>query len=160
MRDERRFDFAPRWHLITRGEIGLSWVDNFELLQRDYRFFAGGDRSVRGFGLDDLSPIETVASTDGTATRVLVGGRHLAVGTVEIERDLPRSFAIATFVDAGNAFDRFGDTLAWSAGIGVRWKLPFISIGIDVARALSDPTRGAGEKRRGLRLHLNIAPVF
>ncbi len=159
VRDERRFDLAPRWHLITRGEVGISWVRSFRLLQRDYRFFAGGDRSVRGFGLDDLSPTETIV-TAGGAERVAVGGRHLAVGSIEIERDLPRSFAIAAFVDAGNAFDQYGNALAWSAGLGVRWKLPFISIGIDVAQALSDPTRGPGEKRRGPRLHLNIAPVF
>ncbi len=160
VRDERRFDLAPRWHLITRGEIGVSWVQRFRLLQRDYRFFAGGDRSVRGFGLDDLSPTETIVTRDGGTDRVTVGGRHLAVGSVEIERDLPRSFAVAAFIDAGNAFDRYGDALAWSAGVGVRWKLPFISIGIDIAQALSDPTRAPGEKRRGPRLHLNIAPVF
>lgn len=160
VRDERRFDLAPRWHLITRGEIGVSWVQRFSLLQRDYRFFAGGDRSVRGFGLDDLSPTERVISTDGTIEKVRIGGRHLAVGSIEIERDLPRSLAIAVFVDAGNAFDHFGDALAWSAGVGVRWKLPFISIGIDVAQALSDPIRNPGEKHRGPRLHLNIAPVF
>jgi len=156
-RDERRFDLAPKWHLIARAEVGLSWVQHFSLLQRDYRFFAGGDRSVRGFGLDDLSPIETDAAT---GERVRVGGKHLMVGSLEIERDLPKSFAIAAFVDGGNAVDRLGDPLAWSAGVGFRWKLPFISIGIDVAQAVHDPTRGPGEKRRGPRFHLNIAPVF
>jgi translocation and assembly module TamA len=156
-RDERRFDLAPGWHLIARAEIGLSWVQRFSLLQREYRFFAGGDRSVRGFGLDDLSPLETDAVT---GERIRVGGRHLIVGSVEIERDVMKSFALAAFVDAGNAVDRFGDPLAWSAGLGVRWKLPFISIGLDIAQAVHDPTRGPGEKRRGPRLHLNIAPVF
>jgi len=156
-RDERRLDLAPRWHLITRGEIGFSWVKHFSQLQRDYRFFAGGDRSVRGFGLDDLSPVETDATT---GQRVLIGGRHLLVGSIEIERDLPRSLAIAAFVDAGNAVSRIGDPIAWSAGVGLRWKLPFLSIGIDVAQAVSDPTRAPGAPRRGPRFHLNIAPVF
>lgn len=156
-RDERRIDLAPKWHLIARGEVGLSWVQKFALLQRDYRFFAGGDRSVRGFGLDDLSPVETEPLT---GERVRVGGRHLVVASLELERDVLKQFAVAAFVDAGNAVNHLGDPIAWSAGVGFRWKLPFLSIGLDVAQAIHDPTRGPGEKRRGPRLHLNIAPVF
>ena len=48
------------------------------------------------------------------------------------------------FADAGNAFDNFGDPLMYSVGIGVRLRLPVVSVGIDVAQALTTP---AGEHR-------------
>ncbi len=53
---QRVVDLAPRWHLLLRTELGASTVNNVENLPGQYRFFAGGDRSVRGFAFDDLSP--------------------------------------------------------------------------------------------------------
>jgi translocation and assembly module TamA len=69
---------------------------------------------------------------------------------VEIVRDLPLNLAVATFFDAGNAFDSWGDGLEYAAGVGVRYRLPVVSIGLDVAKPLS--TGG------NYRLHLNITP--
>jgi outer membrane protein assembly factor BamA len=56
----------------------------------------------------------------------------------------------------GNAFDSFGDPLMYSVGVGVRFRLPVVSVGLDVAQALTTP---AGETERpGPRLHLNFSP--
>jgi hypothetical protein len=56
----------------------------------------------------------------------------------------------------GNAFDSFDDPMMYSVGLGVRIRLPVVSVGIDVAQALTIP---AGETERpGPRLHLNISP--
>src|SRR5690606_4079683 len=82
---------------------------------------------------------------------IRVGGRHLLTGTVEISRDLPRQFGVAAFFDFGNAFDKFGDPLEYSAGLGFRVRLPVVTVGIDVAQPLSES--GAGP-----RLHLNFSP--
>ena len=126
-----------------RAEIGTSFVADFSELPGSQRFFAGGDNSVRGFGLNELSPVDA----NGEKT----GGRHLLVGSVEIVRDLPRNFGVAVFFDAGNAMDKLGDPVEYSAGIGIRWRIPVVTVGIDVAQAISEP---------GLqpRLHLNISP--
>ncbi len=83
------------------------------------------------------------------------GGRHLLTGTVEVERDLPRSFGVAAFTDFGNAFNRFGDPLAVSVGVGFRWRLPVVTVGFDVAQAIQAP---GFNPRPGPRLHLNISP--
>jgi len=151
IQSERVLDLAPKWHLLLRGEFGTSAVGNFGQLPAEYRFFAGGDRSVRGFGYDALAPTATAA--DGTVERI--GGRHLIAGTVEIERDLPHNLGAAAFFDFGNAFDRFGDPLAYSAGIGFRWRLPVVTVGIDIAQALKAPGYAT---LPGPRLHLNISP--
>ncbi|MCU0975008.1 MAG: BamA/TamA family outer membrane protein [Steroidobacteraceae bacterium] len=145
VRNERRFDLGGPWHLIARGELGLSAVADFQELPAKYRFFAGGDRSVRGYAYDELSPEDAEGNK--------VGGRHLIVASLEVEHDLPRNLAVAVFVDAGNAFDSFGDPLEYSAGIGIRYRLPFLSVGLDVAKSLSEPGRDP-------RLHLNFTPLL
>jgi translocation and assembly module TamA len=134
---ERGIDLDYQWHVKFRGEIGASLVSNFSSLPGIYRFFAGGDRSVRGFAYNSLSPDET-------------GGKHLLVGSVELVRDLPLNLAIATFFDVGNAFNKFSDPLEYAAGVGVRYRLPVVSIGLDLAKPIS--------QNGPIRLHLNISP--
>jgi translocation and assembly module TamA len=143
VRDERRFRLADKWHLQVRGEIGVSAVAEFQELPAQYRFFAGGDRSVRGYGYEELSPVDA----DGNR----IGARNLVTGSIELQRSLPRNFVAAVFVDAGNAVDDFGDPLEYSAGVGLRYRLPFLSIGLDVAQSIS-------ESDRSPRLHLNFTP--
>ena len=145
VRDEHRFDLGGPWHLVLRGEAGTSAVGDFEELPAQYRFFAGGDRSVRGYGYNELSP------TDAAGNKV--GGRHLLVGSIEIEHDLPRNFGVAAFFDVGNAFDRFGDPLEYSAGVGIRYRLPFLIMGLDIAQSLS-------ESGRSPHIHLNFMPLL
>jgi translocation and assembly module TamA len=150
--------------VLVRGDIGATALSSTSGLSPTQRFFAGGDRSVRGFGVNDLSPVEQVVdengipqfNDDGTPKLEKVGGKHLFAATVELIRDLPRNFAIAAFADVGNAFDSFDDPMMYSVGLGVRIRLPVVSVGIDVAQALTIP---AGETERpGPRLHLNISP--
>jgi translocation and assembly module TamA len=142
---ERIFDLSDLWHLRVRGELGVSQVADFSELPASQRFFAGGDNSVRGFGLNELSPKDASGNN--------IGGRHLLVGTVELERQLPRNFGLAVFADGGNAFNHFGDPLEYSAGLGLRWHVSVASIGVDVAQALS-------ESGRTPRLHLHISTLF
>jgi translocation and assembly module TamA len=146
---ERHFDLGNRLHLLLRGELGASVVSDFSDVPGIYRFFAGGDRSVRGFGYNTLSPEEPVTRGGVTELRK-TGGRHLVVGSVELVRDLPYNLGAATFFDFGNAFNSFKDPLEYAAGVGIRYRLQeVVSLGLDVAKPLS--TSG------NVRLHLNIS---
>jgi translocation and assembly module TamA len=163
----RVFNFYPKWHLLLRDEIGATLVSRFGNLPVVERFFAGGDNSVRGFAYNDLSPTENVCAKDpttgkniltpqgacGTVTgTVKVGGKDVVTGTVEVIRDLPRNFGIATFFDYGNAFNTFGHTpLEYSVGVGFRLRLPVVTLGVDIAQPISRP--GASP-----RLHINFSP--
>jgi translocation and assembly module TamA len=156
---ERVVDLSRVWHLLLRSELGASTINNVENLPGQYRFFAGGDRSVRGFAYDDLSPVKVFEPSPPTMppTRIAVkpGGRDLITGSVELERDLPRNFGVAVFLDGGNAVDHFRDPLAYSAGVGFRMRLPVVTVGLDVAQALRAPGFNG---LPGPRLHLNISP--
>jgi translocation and assembly module TamA len=158
---ERVFDFGvgedKKWHVILRGELGASAVAQAGQLAVSQRFFAGGDRSVRGFGYKSLSPVQEVVDPNGKAQLQKVGGKHLFAGSVELVRDLPwQNLSLAAFTDVGGAFDRFGDPLEQSVGLGIRLRLPIVTVGIDVAQALTTPP-GATE-RPGPKLHLNFSP--
>lgn len=163
---ERVFDLGERWHLLLRGELGASAVGQFSQLPASQRFFAGGDQSVRGFGYNDLSPYTLVAPAVPVGSDapppppvfVKEGGRHLFTSTVEIIRDLPRNFGIAVFADAGNAVNTIGDPLAWSAGIGLRYRLPVLTVGIDIAQAIYEPVPPGFDSDRSPRIHINFSP--
>ncbi len=146
MKGERIFDITELWHLHLRGELGISRIAATSDLPTSQRFFAGGENSVRGFALNELSPKDDQGRT--------VGGRNLATGTFEVVRDLPRNFGIAAFYDFGNAFDEFRKPeLQYSAGLGARYNIAVASFGVDVAQALSEPGRSP-------RVHLYIATQF
>jgi len=162
LQSERVVNLSSRWHLLLRTELGASNIKDIEDMPGLYRFFAGGDRSIRGFSYDDLSPISLTPSTRNPTTGALipgfaakVGGRDLLTGTVELERDLPRNLGAAVFFDGGNAVDRFNAPLAASVGIGFRLRLPVVTVGIDVAQSLKAP---GFPSLPGPRLHLNISP--
>jgi translocation and assembly module TamA len=161
---ERVFNFYPKWHLLLRDEIGATAVSHFNEFPVIERFFAGGDNSVRGFAYNTLSPTEDVCDQtqkpvrkpDGSCTvttgTVKSGGKDILTGTVEVIRDLPRNFGIATFFDYGNAFNRIGGTpLEYSVGVGFRVRLPVVTLGVDLAQPISRP--GASP-----RLHINFSP--
>ena len=145
LQGERVIDLSALWHVRTRAEIGLSWVADSSTLPASQRFFAGGEHSVRGFGLNELSPLNQFGEK--------VGGEYLAVGSIELQRDLPRNFGVATFYDIGNAFDDLHDPLEYSVGVGLRYHIAVASFGIDIAQPLS-------ESGRDPKLHLYISTEF
>jgi translocation and assembly module TamA len=177
---ERVFGLIPKWHLLLRGEVGSTLVSHFEDLPVAYRYFAGGDNSVRGFAYNELSPLEPVCTqnasgqylrnANGTcqevASYIKVGGKDVLTGTVEVIRELPRNLGVATFFDFGNALNSFGkpaclpapvggspvcqNFLEYSVGIGLRLRLPVLTLGVDLAQPLS--------VNAGPRLHINFSP--
>jgi translocation and assembly module TamA len=163
---ERVFQIYPGWHLLLRDEVGATLVSNFNDLPAIYRFFAGGDNSVRGFYFNELSPTTPVCQ-QGTnpapipcanpllpgqtvTSSIKTGGKDIFTGTVEVIRDLPKNLGVAAFFDYGNAFDHFGTQLYYSAGVGLRVRLSVMTLGVDLAQPLNTPG--------GPRLNINFSP--
>ncbi|RRQ20681.1 autotransporter assembly complex protein TamA [Thiohalobacter thiocyanaticus] len=134
---------GSRGRILTRGQIGTTWMSDFDQLPASVRFFAGGDRSVRGFDYQKLGPTD--------ASGEVIGGRHLMTGSLEYEHRIRGKWRAAVFVDTGNALDDFGDELETGAGIGVRWESPIGLLRVDIASAVSRPDNP-------LRLHITLGP--
>ncbi|MCB1734068.1 MAG: outer membrane protein assembly factor [Gammaproteobacteria bacterium] len=132
------------WTLLGRMDLGLSAASAFATLPASQRFFAGGDNSVRGYGFKRLGP--------HNASGQVVGGRHLIVLSTEVERRLTESWGIATFLDAGNAFNSRPE-LEYGYGLGARWNSPIGKVKLDFAIP-SDTARD------DFRLHFSLGTAF
>ena len=65
---------------IARGSAGITQVGGFDKLPPELRFFAGGDRSIRGYSFQSVGPRIAV---EGEATPQVIGGERLLVGSAE-----------------------------------------------------------------------------
>ncbi|RLW71816.1 MAG: hypothetical protein B6D71_00170 [gamma proteobacterium symbiont of Stewartia floridana] len=132
------------WRLLSRLELGATWAEDLTELPPSKRFFAGGDNMVRGFGYQDLGPEDEADD--------VIGGRYLAVGSLEVDRHISGKWSGALFVDAGNAYDRDYDSeTAYGVGLGVRWQSPVGPVRFDVAS-------GRVDDEQHWRLHIVVGP--
>lgn len=144
--------FAERYRFITRTDLGATLASSVDDLPASRRFYAGGDNSIRGWGFDALGPNDPV--TDET-----VGGRYLAVGSLELERDIRGPWSAALFTDFGNAFDPdYEQKFEQSVGLGVRWASPIGRVRFDLAFALTKDQDDDDSGFPPTRLHFVIGP--
>lgn len=132
--------------LLTRANVGYSAAKAFDKVPFSLRFFAGGDKSVRGFGYHSLGPKEI----DVGGTENVVGGKNLLEGSIELDQPLYQQLSGAIFLDAGNAMNDWDLDLPMGAGVGLRWKTAIGSFRIDLARQV------AKIESKNLRLHLTF----
>jgi translocation and assembly module TamA len=137
--------FDPQSRLIVRGEIGHTFSGELLDMPPSLRFYAGGDRSIRGYGWREVGPRIRNTAGDEFAT----GARNLLVGSVEYERYFKGPWGAAAFVDSGSAFDGTSPDMHTGVGIGLRWRSPVGPVRIDIAHGLDHPDSP-------FTLHLNI----
>jgi translocation and assembly module TamA len=120
-------------------------VGDFDALPPDLRFFAGGDRSIRGFDYQNIGEVN--------ANGLIIGGEYLAVASGEYEYYFTEDWGAAVFVDLGDAFkDHF--SLNVGAGVGLRWKSPLGPIRVDVGF----PVETELPLQNSWRLHVLLGP--
>ncbi|MDQ3510637.1 MAG: autotransporter assembly complex protein TamA [Pseudomonadota bacterium] len=120
--------------LILRGELGRTFTDLVVDVPPSLRFFAGGDRSIRGYAWREVGP--RIVSANGE--QFALGGKNVATASVEFERYFSQRWGAAVFVDSGTAFN---DSPDWRTGVGIglRWRSPVGPVQVDIARGLDDP---------------------
>ena len=130
--------------VIVRGEAGHTFTDQILDLPPSLRYYAGGDRSVRGYGWHEIGPkVETDAGFYFT------GASNVVTASVEYERYFKGPWGAAVFIDSGSAFDGRKPDMHTGVGVGVRWRSPVGPVRIDIARGLNSPDSP-------FTLHLNI----
>lgn len=134
---------GSRARLLLRGELGFVAADDFQSLPPSQRFFTGGDRTVRGYGFEALSPENEFGDE--------IGGEYLSVFGIETDVAVYRDIYLAGFFDIGGAGDSLGDRLESSVGIGFRYRTPVGMVRLDVAHPLDDPDND-------FRIHVTFGP--
>jgi len=142
---QKVFPLGERGRLMLRSRLGGLSVADFSVLPTTERFFAGGDQSVRGYDYQQLAP------TDDSGD--VVGGKYLAVGSIELDYLFIGNFGAAVFVDSGNAADDFLPSPKTGAGIGFRWRSPVGMLRVDIAHPFDAPDDN-------YRLHITIGPYL
>lgn len=155
---------GERSRFIARGALGATWVEDFDRLPPELRYFAGGDRSIRGYAYQTIGPAlpaermptamaECAAHPNRTCQDFILGGKYLAVASAEYEYYFKPNWGIATFVDSGDAFSGFDDyRQRIGVGLGLRWRSPVGIIRVDLGVPVHD------RAHHGVELHIVIGP--
>jgi len=129
---------------IARGSLGYTQVSNFDRLPPELRFFAGGDRSIRGYAFQTVGPRNDEDD--------VIGGKQLVVASAEYEYYFSPNWGAAAFVDSGDAFSGGNFDLKVGAGFGLRWRSPVGMVRVDLGTPIGD------KHASGVELHIIIGP--
>nr|WP_217703649.1 autotransporter assembly complex protein TamA [Cronobacter muytjensii] len=130
---------------VARGNLGWIETNDFERVPPDLRFFAGGDRSIRGYKYKSISPEDD----DGKLT----GASKLATGSLEYQYNVTGKWWGAVFVDSGEAVNDIKQSnFKTGAGVGVRWQSPVGPIKLDFAVPVGD------KEEHGLQFYIGLGP--
>jgi translocation and assembly module TamA len=138
--------------VILAARLGLGSVVGPSLadIPSNYRFYAGGGNSVRGYRYQSLSP---------RIGRTPIGGRSLLEASFEARIKITDTIGIVPFVDTGMAFeDEFPDfnrQLQTAVGLGLRYYTPIGPVRLDVAAPIN---RRPGD--RPVALYISIGQAF
>lgn len=136
---------SPRDDLTARIELGAVGTRSGDTagVPPTFLFRTGGDDTVRGYAFQSLGV---------DVGNAVVGGRYLAVASVELVHWFAESWGLGAFVDAGNAADTIsGLKPAVGAGVGARVRTPIGPLRFDVAY---------GEQTRQFRIHFSFGYTF
>jgi len=142
------------WNTVFASRLKLGLADaigsdkNYPIFER---YFAGGEKSVRGYGRWRLGPLS--ASDDP------VGGLSLVEGSFELRRPIWKELNGAVFLDYGqvsrHAFNPPFGNLQFASGFGVSYSTPVGPLRLDVGFPFNPP-RGD----RPWQIHFSIGAYF
>lgn len=141
------------------GPDGKPVVDVVTDLPASERFFAGGDTTVRGFGLDQLGTPETL-DTNGFPK----GGNAVLVLNAELRVPIWGDLGAAGFLDAGNVFARTSDfdlgRIRGAVGFGLRYRSPIGPLRLDLGFKLDRQMLPTGELERPNAWFISFGQAF
>ena len=117
--------------LAGRLAVGSIFGAEPDAVPPDWRFYAGGAGSVRGYTYQSIGP--------RTPSNQPAGGDGLLEGSLELRRHVRANWAMVAFADAGavseNGIPGAG-SLAVGLGLGVRYLTPVGPVRVDLATPL------------------------
>jgi len=146
---------GPGWTWVQTGRVGVAEPLRGTLLERNLRFFAGGQGSIRGFDFESVG--RWVESEEGVVR--MLGGGGLFIVNEELRTPLWKSLRGAVFVDTGQVWESWSVAdwrLSTSVGLGLRWSTPVGLVWGDVAW----PVANVGISSRDVKYYFGIGRPF
>ena len=122
-------DADSRYVLAGRVAAGGMVGPQLDEIPANWRFYAGGGGSVRGYAYNELGPTVWWGA--------VVGGRSVFDASAEVRVKVTDTIGVVPFFDIGNAFTSsfptFDEQLFAAAGLGLRYYTSVGPIRLDVA---------------------------
>ncbi|HJE25834.1 MAG TPA: autotransporter assembly complex protein TamA [Methylorubrum populi] len=140
---------------VLAGRLGFGSVSGARLdeIPDNFRFFAGGGGSVRGYAFRTLGPRGPF--------NLPIGGRSLLEASIEARIKVTDTIGVVPFFDAGTAFASslpdFDERIRKAAGIGVRYYTGIGPIRADLAFPLD---RIKGNRELPVALYISLGQAF
>lgn len=146
----RALDEGSRIVLAGRAGLGSITGAGLASIPANYRFYAGGGGSVRGYAYKSLSP---------TFLGEPIGGLSLLEGSLEARVKITDTIGLVPFIDGGMAFTSsfpdFDEPIRFGAGLGLRYYTSLGPVRLDVAIPLN---RRSGEP--GFAFYIGFGEAF
>lgn len=137
--------YARNHRFVLRSHMGWIETGDFDKVPPDLRYFAGGDRSIRGYDYESISPEDENGE--------LTGAQKMITASIEYQLRVFGKWWGAVFLDVGRADDKFEfSNLKKGAGIGIRWESPLGPIKLDIAKPVGDPSEN------GIQFYIGLGP--
>lgn len=136
---------AEKNRFVIRGNVG--WIDtnNFDRVPPSLRFFAGGDRSIRGYKYKNISPRDS--------KNELTGASKMLTGSLEYQYNVTGKWWGAVFADSGEAVNNIHKSdFKTGVGVGVRWASPIGPVRFDIAAPVNNI------QAKGLEFYIGLGP--
>jgi translocation and assembly module TamA len=136
--------------LAARLALGTVQGAAVDEVPPDWRFYAGGGGSVRGFPFQSIGP--------ETASDRPAGGDGLLEASLELRLRFGETWGAVAFVDAGAVAEEgipALDDLSVGAGLGLRYHTPIGPVRVDLATPL---TASSGDSP--VQLYIAIGQAF
>jgi outer membrane protein insertion porin family len=141
------------------GPDGEPLTVSVDDLPASERFFAGGDTTVRGFGLDQLGTPETLDQNGFP-----LGGNAVLVLNAELRVPVWRDLGAVAFLDGGNVFRRVPDVdlgeVRGAAGFGLRYRSPIGPLRVDLGFKLDRRVLPNGQMERPTAFFISLGQAF
>jgi translocation and assembly module TamA len=122
-------DADSRYVLAGRVAVGAMSGPQLDEIPANWRFYAGGGGSVRGYAYNELGPTVFWGA--------VVGGRSVFDASAELRVKVTDTIGVVPFFDVGNAFasnfPNFSEPLFAAVGLGLRYYTSVGPIRLDVA---------------------------
>lgn len=132
LRGYKSFNWGKGTVLAARVRVGAVLGEDTVTLPANRRFYAGGGGSIRGYGFQNVGPIDG----DGDPS----GGRSLLEVAAEARIKVTPTIGVVPFIDFGNVYDTAFPELSglqYGAGLGLRYHTDFAPIRFDIGTPLN-----------------------
>lgn len=135
----RKADGSPDDKLVLAGraEAGSFTGASLHNIPPSHRYYLGGSGTVRGYGYQQIGPMDDDDDPEGARSYQLVN--------LESRFKITEDMGFVTFIDGGMAYTdevpEFDLDMDWGAGAGIRYFTPIGPVRFDVAVPLKEGTQ-------------------